>query len=152
MSQPANDDFSQHLSDGEASNHADALENERKTRTILLMAIPKEHLRRFHGMDDAKEIWDDAKKKFGAIRTSLCSVGLEKGYDREVSFLPCLVLLMKLCIHNLWPNKSEVFGLGFIEDLEQIDDIDIEEMDINWQIAMIAIRMKKFYKKTGRRV
>ncbi|GKG10393.1 ribonuclease H-like domain-containing protein [Tanacetum coccineum] len=25
-------------------------------------------------------------------------------------------------------------------------------MDINWQIAMIAIRMKKFYKKTGRRV
>ncbi|GJT84403.1 ribonuclease H-like domain-containing protein, partial [Tanacetum coccineum] len=38
------------------------------------------------------------------------------------------------------------------EDLEQIDDMDIEEMDINWQIAMIAIRMKKFYKKTGRRV
>ncbi|GJU95511.1 ribonuclease H-like domain-containing protein [Tanacetum coccineum] len=30
--------------------------------------------------------------------------------------------------------------------------MDIEEMDINWQIAMIAIRMKKFYKKTGRRV
>ncbi|GKD86392.1 ribonuclease H-like domain-containing protein, partial [Tanacetum coccineum] len=38
------------------------------------------------------------------------------------------------------------------EDLEQIDDMDIEEMDINWQIEMIAIRMKKFYKKTGRRV
>ncbi|GJX91377.1 ribonuclease H-like domain-containing protein [Tanacetum coccineum] len=33
-----------------------------------------------------------------------------------------------------------------------MDDVDIEEMDINWQIAMIAIRMKKFYKKTGRRV
>ncbi|GJX74690.1 putative ribonuclease H-like domain-containing protein [Tanacetum coccineum] len=38
------------------------------------------------------------------------------------------------------------------EDLEQIDDLDIEEMDINWPIAMTAIRMKKFYKKTGRRV
>ncbi|GKF96041.1 hypothetical protein Tco_0288776 [Tanacetum coccineum] len=38
------------------------------------------------------------------------------------------------------------------EDLEQIVDVDIEEMDINWQIAMIAIRMKKFYKKTGMRV
>ncbi|GKG07067.1 ribonuclease H-like domain-containing protein, partial [Tanacetum coccineum] len=35
---------------------------------------------------------------------------------------------------------------------EQIDDLDIEEMDINWQIAMIAIQMKKFYKKTRRRV
>ncbi|GJW05804.1 putative ribonuclease H-like domain-containing protein [Tanacetum coccineum] len=30
-----------------------AVEKERKARTILLMAIPKEHLRRFHGMDDA---------------------------------------------------------------------------------------------------
>ncbi|GJS97050.1 hypothetical protein Tco_0804018 [Tanacetum coccineum] len=32
------------------------VEKERKARTILLMAIPKEHLRRFHGMDNAKEI------------------------------------------------------------------------------------------------
>ncbi|GJY75549.1 ribonuclease H-like domain-containing protein, partial [Tanacetum coccineum] len=32
-----------------------AVEKEMKARTILLMAIPKEHLRRFHGMDDAKE-------------------------------------------------------------------------------------------------
>ncbi|GJS74953.1 ribonuclease H-like domain-containing protein [Tanacetum coccineum] len=33
-----------------------AVEKERKARTILLIVIPKEHLRRFHGMDDAKEI------------------------------------------------------------------------------------------------
>ncbi|GKD49715.1 ribonuclease H-like domain-containing protein, partial [Tanacetum coccineum] len=31
------------------------------------------------------------------------------------------------------------------------DDVDLEEMDINWQIAMTAIKIKKFYKKTGRR-
>ncbi|GKF15706.1 hypothetical protein Tco_0057168 [Tanacetum coccineum] len=37
------------------------------------------------------------------------------------------------------------------EDLEQINDVEIEEMDTNWQIAMIAIRIKKFYKKTGMR-
>ncbi|GJU09915.1 hypothetical protein Tco_1132311 [Tanacetum coccineum] len=98
MSQPANDEFSQHLSDDEASNHEDAsdtgaapkqqqqngnskkriltgkdgivrvlspvtaaeiqvVEKERNATNILLMAIPKEHMRRFHGMDDAKEIW-----------------------------------------------------------------------------------------------
>ncbi|GJY60766.1 putative ribonuclease H-like domain-containing protein, partial [Tanacetum coccineum] len=34
-----------------------AEEKERKARTLLLMAVPKDHLRRFHGMDDAKEIW-----------------------------------------------------------------------------------------------
>ncbi|GKC36483.1 hypothetical protein Tco_1048867 [Tanacetum coccineum] len=213
------------------------VEKERKARTILLMAIPKEHLRRFHGMDDAKEIWE-------AIRTS--SEGLEKGYDifqqllsqvhgAEVStedanhkFLRSLPLAWSnlamtmrtkpnvdtLSIDDLYNNlrvfeqeltsttkshsksntnkvksghtgaystytpstssnnipKREV-PAGFAdeviyslfakqsedldllhEDLEQIDDMDIEEMDINWQIAMIAIRMKKFYKKTGRRV
>ncbi|GKA82706.1 ribonuclease H-like domain-containing protein [Tanacetum coccineum] len=37
------------------------------------------------------------------------------------------------------------------KDLEQIDDLDLEEMDINWHIAMTAIRIKKFYKKTRRR-
>ncbi|GKA35290.1 hypothetical protein Tco_0721781 [Tanacetum coccineum] len=140
MSQPANDEFSQHLSDDEASNHEDAsntsatpkqkqqvipqttaisnikllilkkeeydiwamemehyleyidndvwkviqngnskkrnstgkdgvirilppvtapeiqaVEKERKAKNILLIAIPKEHMRRFHGMDEAKK-------------------------------------------------------------------------------------------------
>ncbi|GJT42205.1 hypothetical protein Tco_0950920 [Tanacetum coccineum] len=32
------------------------VEKERKAKNILLMAIPKEHMRRFHGMDDVKEI------------------------------------------------------------------------------------------------
>ncbi|GKB37597.1 zinc finger, CCHC-type containing protein [Tanacetum coccineum] len=45
------------------------------------------------------------------------------------------------------PEKEALAGFA-----DEIDDLDIEEMDINWQIAMIAIRMKKFYKKTGRRV
>ncbi|GJW92983.1 ribonuclease H-like domain-containing protein [Tanacetum coccineum] len=54
-------------------------------------------------------------------------------------------------IYSLFAKQSEDLDL-LHEDLEQIDDVDIEEMDINWQIAMIAIRMKKFYKKTRRRV
>ncbi|GJW84342.1 ribonuclease H-like domain-containing protein, partial [Tanacetum coccineum] len=54
-------------------------------------------------------------------------------------------------IYSLFAKQTEDLDL-LHEDLEQIDDVDIEEMDINWQIAMIAIRMKKFYKKTGRRV
>ncbi|GJR27403.1 ribonuclease H-like domain-containing protein [Tanacetum coccineum] len=30
------------------------------------------------------------------------------------------------------------------EDLEQIDEYDLEEMDLKWQVAMISMRMKKF--------
>ncbi|GJS77509.1 ribonuclease H-like domain-containing protein [Tanacetum coccineum] len=54
-------------------------------------------------------------------------------------------------IYSLFAKQSKDWDL-LHEDLEQIDDLDIEEIDINWQIAMIAIRMKKFYKKIGRRV
>ncbi|GJZ11267.1 putative ribonuclease H-like domain-containing protein [Tanacetum coccineum] len=85
MSQPANDDFSQHLSDDEASYHEDASDNEGgikikimvpmemkhyleyidndvwKAEPSYLCAIPKEHQEDFMKMDDAK--------KFEAIRT-----------------------------------------------------------------------------------
>nr|GEU88129.1 reverse transcriptase domain-containing protein [Tanacetum cinerariifolium] len=36
------------------------------------------------------------------------------------------------------------------EDLEQIDQDDLEEMDLKWQVAMLSIRVKRFYKKTDR--
>ncbi|GKA56477.1 putative ribonuclease H-like domain-containing protein [Tanacetum coccineum] len=38
------------------------------------------------------------------------------------------------------------------EDLEQLDEFDLEEMDLKWQVAMISIRMKKFYKNTGKKL
>ncbi|GJT82186.1 hypothetical protein Tco_1056528 [Tanacetum coccineum] len=38
------------------------------------------------------------------------------------------------------------------EDLEQLDEFDLEEMNLKWQVAMTSIIMKKFYKKTGRRL
>ncbi|GJS18667.1 hypothetical protein Tco_0413139 [Tanacetum coccineum] len=76
-----------------------AEEKERKARTLLLMAIPKDHLRRFHGMDDAKEIWAAIKTRFGGNANSKkmqkavlkqqfeaftisSKESLEKGYDR----------------------------------------------------------------------
>ncbi|GJT98396.1 putative ribonuclease H-like domain-containing protein [Tanacetum coccineum] len=38
------------------------------------------------------------------------------------------------------------------EDLEELDEFDLEEMDLKWQVAMISTRLKKFYKKTGRKL
>ncbi|GKF29173.1 hypothetical protein Tco_0095515, partial [Tanacetum coccineum] len=45
-------------------------------------------------------------------------------------------------IYSLFAKQTKDLDL-LHEDLEQIDDVDIKEMDINWQIAMIAIRIKK---------
>ncbi|GKF27573.1 hypothetical protein Tco_0093915, partial [Tanacetum coccineum] len=38
------------------------------------------------------------------------------------------------------------------EDLDQVDEYDLEEMDLKWQVTMISMRIKKFYKKTGRKL
>ncbi|GJR36568.1 ribonuclease H-like domain-containing protein [Tanacetum coccineum] len=36
------------------------------------------------------------------------------------------------------------------EDLQQIDQDDLDELDIRWQIAMLTVRVQRFIKKTGR--
>ncbi|GJW10446.1 hypothetical protein Tco_1576273 [Tanacetum coccineum] len=123
-----------------------AVEKERKAKNILLMAIPKEHMRRFHGMDDAKEIWEAIRTRFGGNANSKKmqkavfkqqfeafkisnSEGLEKGYDSFVLLLPLnnilkrkfvVVLMMKTSFPSL-PNKIRGFG-HLHEDLELIDD------------------------------
>ncbi|GJR21131.1 hypothetical protein Tco_0969658 [Tanacetum coccineum] len=36
------------------------------------------------------------------------------------------------------------------EDLQQIDEDDLEELYLRWQVAMLTVRVKKFIQKTGR--
>ncbi|GJT50973.1 hypothetical protein Tco_0977130 [Tanacetum coccineum] len=38
------------------------------------------------------------------------------------------------------------------EELEHIDVDDLEEMDLKWQVAMLTMRVKRFIKKTGRKL
>ena len=95
-----------------------AVEKEKKAKTMLLMAIPKEHLRRFHGMNDAKEIWEAIKKRFGGNANSKkmqkavlkqqfeafsvsSSEELEKGYDR------CQHLLSQLEVHGAAVSEED---------------------------------------------
>nr|GEV12283.1 reverse transcriptase domain-containing protein [Tanacetum cinerariifolium] len=79
-------------------------ERERKARTTLLMAISKDHLAKFHKMNDVKEIWEAIKSRFGGNDESKKmqkyllkqqfksfsvsnSEGLHKVYDRFQSLL-----------------------------------------------------------------
>ncbi|GJV25824.1 ribonuclease H-like domain-containing protein [Tanacetum coccineum] len=36
------------------------------------------------------------------------------------------------------------------EDLQQIDQDDLKELDIRWQVAMLTVRVQRFMQKTGR--
>ncbi|GJU20747.1 putative ribonuclease H-like domain-containing protein [Tanacetum coccineum] len=81
-----------------------ARERERKVRTTLLMALPEDHLAKFHKMIDAKEMWEAIKSRFSGNDESKKmqkyilkqqfegffvsnSEGLHKGYDRFQSLL-----------------------------------------------------------------
>ncbi|GKA29458.1 ribonuclease H-like domain-containing protein [Tanacetum coccineum] len=175
-------------------------ERERKARTTLLMALPEDHLAKFHKMTDAKEMWEAIKSRFGGNDESKKmqkyilkqqfegfsvsnSEGLHKGYDKFQSLLSQLEIhgagvtvtnevstayaassssghksqregsssYANDLIFAFFANQSSGPQLDH-EDLEQIDEFDLEEMDLKWQVAMISMRIKKFYKKTGRRL
>nr|GEY08759.1 ribonuclease H-like domain-containing protein [Tanacetum cinerariifolium] len=201
-----------------------ARERERKARTTLLMALPEDHLAKFHKMDDAKEMWEAIKSRFGGNDESKkmqkyflkqqfegffvsTSEGLHKGYDRFQTLLSQLKIhgagvshkdanqkflrgnledqrasannllctndVSTACsvsfpfvlksqiegslsytdevIHPFFANQSNAPQLDY-DDLEQINDDDMKEIDLKWQVAMISIRIKKFHKKTGRKL
>ncbi|GKD75898.1 hypothetical protein Tco_1334180 [Tanacetum coccineum] len=51
---------------------------------------------------------------------------------------------------SFFANQSNSLQLDD-KDLKQIDHDDLEEIDLKWQVAMLSMRVKQFYKKTGRK-
>ncbi|GJU41198.1 putative ribonuclease H-like domain-containing protein [Tanacetum coccineum] len=53
-------------------------------------------------------------------------------------------------------SSSSTQNVAFISEntsiTNDLDEFDLEEIDLKWQVAMISMRMKKFYKKTGRKL
>nr|GEU64824.1 hypothetical protein [Tanacetum cinerariifolium] len=204
-----------------------AKERERKARTTLLMAIPEDHLAKFHKMTDVKEMFQSLLSQ---LETHGTGVSTEDANQKFFRSLPSswsqvsLIIRTKLGLNalsfdDLYKNirvfESDVKGstasssrtqkLAFVssnstnstnkvstaygvstssghnsqkegsssytddlmysfftnrssgpqldhEDLEQVDEFDLEEMDLKWQVAMISTRLKKFYKKTRRKL
>ncbi|GJZ73661.1 putative ribonuclease H-like domain-containing protein [Tanacetum coccineum] len=256
-----------------------AIQRESKARTTLLQSIPDDHVADFHYMDDARDIWNAVKARFGGnveskkMRKSMLkqefsefriseAEGLHKGYDRmqkilsqlnqlkakpedediNLKFLRALpsswsqvALTLKtkgglefLSFDDLYyklktlevdikgystfsssqsavPNNSAFVSAtsasrkmsyvdspsyssstytvpsnsktgsqrsgnviedvlqSFVadtepeqqlayEDFDQIEKLDLEEMDLKWQMAMLSVRVHKFEQKAGRKI
>nr|GEV29203.1 retrovirus-related Pol polyprotein from transposon TNT 1-94 [Tanacetum cinerariifolium] len=147
-----------------------ARRRERKAKSTLFMAIPDEHLARFHGIKDAKTLWAAIKTRFDE--------GLDKGYDRFQRLLNLLEIhgvgvstedanqKFLRSLPSAWSNISLIMrnklGIDNLDiddipqldnkDLDQIDQDDLEKMNLNWQVAMLSMWVKRFYKKTGRKL
>ncbi|GKC09518.1 ribonuclease H-like domain-containing protein [Tanacetum coccineum] len=213
-----------------------ARERERKARTTLLMALPEDHLAKFHKITDAREMWNAIKSRFGGndeskkMQKHFLKQQFKDANQKFLRSLPsswsqvALVMRTKpdvdsLSFDDLYNNlrvfesgvkgstasTSSTQNVAFVsldstsgtnnvstaygaspsfshssqrenlssytndlmysffanqssgpqldhEDLEQINEFDLEEMDLKWQVAMILMRLKKFYKKTGRKL
>ncbi|GJR47084.1 ribonuclease H-like domain-containing protein [Tanacetum coccineum] len=156
-----------------------ARKNKLKAKSTLLLANLDEHLLKFHGIKDAKTLWE-------AIKTR--SEGLDKTYNRFQKVISQLEIHGENVAFVSSENTSstneavntayevstassqgqassstyadDVMFSFFVnqsnspqldnEDLEQVDTDDLEELDLKWQVAMLTMRVKRFLKKTGR--
>nr|GEV35809.1 xylulose kinase-1 [Tanacetum cinerariifolium] len=106
-----------------------ARERERKAKTTLLMALPEDHLEKFHKMADAKEMWEAIKSRFGGNDESKkmqkyllkqqfkgfsvsFSEGLHKGYDRMGSLMDETILGICYVGEGTGGEVLEVLGLS----------------------------------------
>ncbi|GJV62497.1 hypothetical protein Tco_1473325 [Tanacetum coccineum] len=157
-----------------------ARERERKARTTLLMALPEDHLAKFHKMTDAKEMWEAIKSRFGGNDESkkmqkfqsllsqleIHGVGVltDDANQKFLRSLPSawsqvsLIMSTKpgvdsLSFDDLYNNlrvfENEVKGSTAPSSSTQNVAFISENTSSANDVAMISIRMKKFYKKTG---
>nr|GEW36002.1 hypothetical protein [Tanacetum cinerariifolium] len=195
-----------------------AREIERKARTTLLMAIPEDHLAKFHKMTNAKEMWKAIKSRFGgndkskkmSLTSSWSQVSLimrtKPGADTlNFDDLYNNLRVFKYDVKGSTGSSSSTQNVAFVssnnssstnkvntaygvstfsghnsqkegsssytddlmysffdnqssgpqldhDDLKHVDEFDLEKMDLKWQVAKISTRLKKFYKKTGRKL
>ncbi|GJR34405.1 ribonuclease H-like domain-containing protein [Tanacetum coccineum] len=74
--------------------------------------------------------------------------GVTAGSTQDhASTLPNVNSLSNAVIYSFFANQSNSPQLDN-EDLKQIDPDDLEVMDLQWQMAMLNIRARRFFKKT----
>ncbi|GJU18153.1 putative ribonuclease H-like domain-containing protein [Tanacetum coccineum] len=114
---------------------------ERKARTTLIMALPEDHLAKFHKMTDAKDMWDAIKSRFSGNDESKKmqnyilkqqfegfsvsnSEGLHKGYDRFQSLL----------------SQLEIHGAGV--STEDANQKFLRSLPSSWSQVSLVMRTK----------
>ncbi|GKB88204.1 ribonuclease H-like domain-containing protein, partial [Tanacetum coccineum] len=124
--------------------------NDVKARSMLLMALPNEHLLTFNQYKDAKTLFAAIQTRFG---------GNDATKKTQKTLLKQITASTQVSTANLsdttvyaflasQPNGSHLVH----EDLEQIHEDDLEKIDLKWQLALLSMRTRRFFKKTGRKI
>nr|GEV14598.1 ribonuclease H-like domain-containing protein [Tanacetum cinerariifolium] len=134
-----------------------ARRNELNAKSTLLLAIPDEHLlnliesrmqRPYEkqlrpdtlSMDD---LYNNLKVYEAEIKGQSC---LNSNSQNGQTFVATYVDDVMFSFFSNQSNSPQLDN----KDLEQIDTDDLEEIDLEWQVAMLTMRVKRFIKKTRR--
>nr|GEV29807.1 glycoprotein-N-acetylgalactosamine 3-beta-galactosyltransferase [Tanacetum cinerariifolium] len=137
--------------------------NDVKARSMLLMALPNEHLMTFNQYKDAKSLFDAITTRFGGLKRNagpssssgsqnMAFVSTPSTIDNDdvstvfgVSTTSPQVSSANLSDATVYaflanqPNGSQLVH----KDLEQIHKDDLKEMYLKWQLAMLSMRDKR---------
>ncbi|GKB15068.1 putative ribonuclease H-like domain-containing protein, partial [Tanacetum coccineum] len=108
--------------------------NDVNARSMLLMALPNEHLLTFN-------LYKDAKTLFAAIHTRFDGFKRLKKLDLDTMSFDDFYNNFKIV-------KQEVKGSANSSSSSN----DLEEMDLKWQLALLSIRTRRVFQKTGRKI
>nr|GEV66937.1 ribonuclease H-like domain-containing protein [Tanacetum cinerariifolium] len=115
-----------------------ARRNELKSKSTMLLAIPNEHLLKFHGIKDAKTLWEAIKTWFQKLISQL-EIHSEVISQEDANLKLLRSLPPAWNINTLiMRNKSDLDTLS-MDDLynnlkEQIDTDDLKEVDLKWAL------------------
>ncbi|GJZ28115.1 putative ribonuclease H-like domain-containing protein [Tanacetum coccineum] len=100
-------------------------------------------------------VLDDLYNNFKIVEQKVKkSVGICND-DKNLAFLTTSGASSTNFIKNVNPESytaSTKFNTAIHDDLEQLHDDDLEEMDLKWNMALLSMRARKFYQRTGRKI
>ncbi|GJR96431.1 hypothetical protein Tco_0268605 [Tanacetum coccineum] len=145
--------------------------NEIKARGTLLMALPNKDQLKFHSYKMQNYSWKPLRRDMEETRNPRNGDSRRRFFHQEDMKLKLLRSLpSEWKTHALiWRNKEEIETIslddlynnvkiyepeltGSSKDLEQTDPDDLEEMDLQWEMAMLTIRTRRFIKRTSRKL
>ncbi|GJS15876.1 ribonuclease H-like domain-containing protein [Tanacetum coccineum] len=137
--------------------------NEMKARATMLMALPNKDQLKFHAYQDAKLLMEAIEKRYGGNKESkkvtknLSVIGDQGEVEIETISLDDLYNNLKIYEQEITDDTahgvSTTHSTTHIqEDLEQLHPDDLEEMGLQWEMAMLTIRERRFIKRTGKKL
>nr|GEW95854.1 ribonuclease H-like domain-containing protein [Tanacetum cinerariifolium] len=140
--------------------------NDVKARTTLLLSLPDEQQFRFSKYKTAQELWVTILKTFSGNEATKKKKKKKKNILKQQygNFKAEGLKTLEETFNRLGNKEVNTASVSTAStnvptaranirvDINQIDEDDIEEMDIKWNMALLSMRANKLWKKTGKKI